>query len=159
MSREEQAVERRDLLKLSGLALMGLACPPAALAQNGPPAGDLDLTFLHCWSDEKGETHVMIRPLAKTVKPIPLTGDMNLHFDSRPLIPLHTAPQRMFVITLQGDFELEASDGTRLKAPPSGISFDGDTTGRGHAARLKDAVNIDIGVPADFDVLRWARGE
>jgi hypothetical protein len=150
-------LERRDLLKLSGLALADLAAPQAALAQDGP--GDLDLTFLHCWSDENGISHVKLRPIAKTAKPVAITGDMDLHFDGRPYVALHNAHMRMFVITLQGEFELEGSDGTRLKAPKSGLSFDEDITGKGHIARLNNAVNINVAVPPGFDVLRWARGE
>jgi len=114
---------------------------------------------MHLWSDENGDTHVKLRPLAKTVKAVPTSGTMNLHFDSRPVVALHQAPIRMFVITLQGEFELEGSDGTRLKAPKGGLSFIEDITGKGHMARLTNAVNINIGVPPSFDVLRWANGE
>jgi hypothetical protein len=152
-------LERRDLLKLTCLALTGLAAPQAALAQGSPPAGGLDLSFMHVWSDGNGDTHVKLRPLAKTVKPIPTTGVMDLHFDPRGLIALHKSPMRMFVITLQGEFEIEGSDGTRLKAPKGGLSFIEDITGKGHIARLTNPVNINIGVPPGFDVLRWASGE
>ncbi|HTK36394.1 MAG TPA: hypothetical protein VL358_14075 [Caulobacteraceae bacterium] len=156
-------MERRDLLKLTGLALTGLAAPQAALAQGGPPAGPaaggLDLTFMHVWADENGDTHVKLRPLAKSVKPIPTNGAMDMHFDSRPFVALHKSPQRMFVITLQGEFEIEGSDGTRHKAPKGGLSFIEDITGKGHMARLANAVNINIAVPPGFDVLRWASGE
>lgn len=150
-------MERRDLLKLTGLALVGLAAPETALAQDAP--GDAPLTFLHVWADENGVTHAKIRPISRTAKPLPFSSDMNLHFDSRPNIPQHQSPQRQFVITLQGDFELEGSDGTRLKAPDSGLSFLEDTAGNGHVAHLKNAVNINLNAPAGFDVLSWARGD
>jgi hypothetical protein len=152
-------VERRDLLQLTGLALTGLAAPQVGLAQGALLAGSLDISFMHVWSDENGDTHVKLRPLAKTVKTVPTSGTMNLHFDSRPFVALHKAPIRMFVITLQGEFEIEGSDGTRLKAPKGGLSFIEDITGKGHMARLADAVNINIAVPPSFDVLRWASGE
>jgi hypothetical protein len=151
------AMERRDLLKLTGLALMGLGGLDAALAEDRP---DDDLTtFLHVWADEGGVTHAKIRPISKTAKPLPFSSEMNLHFDSRPVVAQHQSPQRQFVITLQGEFELEGSDGTRLKAPQSGLSYLEDTAGQGHIAHLKDAVNINLAAPAGFDVLRWARGE
>jgi hypothetical protein len=150
-------MERRDLLKLTGLALMGLAAPEAAPAQDLP--GDAATTFMHVWADEGGVTHVTLRPISKAAKPLPFGGQMNLHFDSRPLIAQHKAPRRQFVVTLQGEFEIEGSDGTRMKPPASGLSYFDDTVGQGHIARLSNAVNINITAPDDFDVLRWARGE
>jgi hypothetical protein len=150
-------MERRDLLKLTGLALMGLAVPQSGSAQDLPD--DALTTFLHVWADEGGVTHAKIRPISKTAKPLPFGSSMNLHFDNRPTIAQHVSPQRQFVVTLQGVFELEGSDGVRLKAPKSGLSFLEDTAGHGHIAHLQNAVNINLNTPADFDVLRWARGE
>jgi hypothetical protein len=150
-------MERRDLLKLTGLALMGLTAPQFALAQDLPD--DALATFLHVWADEGGVTHAKIRPISKAAKPLPFDGAMNLHFDNRAIVAQHQSPTRQFVVTLQGDFELEGSDGTRLKAPKSGLSFLEDVTGQGHIAHLQNAVNININAPAGFDVLRWAQGE
>ncbi|HTI66002.1 MAG TPA: hypothetical protein VL460_00495 [Caulobacteraceae bacterium] len=153
-------MERRDVLKLGSLALMGLAIPESA--PEAAPAQDLSgdaTTFLHCWADEKGVTHVAIKPISKAAKPLPFASQMDLHFDGVPLHPQHKSPHPQFVVTLQGEFEVEGSDGSRLKAPASGLTYMEDTTGEGHTVRLVNAVNINLPAPEKFDVLAWARGE
>lgn len=47
----------------------------------------------------------------------------------------HNAPQRQFVISLDGEFEIEVSDGSVRRFGPGAIILVEDTTGRGHISR------------------------
>jgi hypothetical protein len=47
----------------------------------------------------------------------------------------HNAPCRQFVLTLEGSFEIEVSDGTRRTFHSGDILLVEDTTGRGHVSR------------------------
>jgi uncharacterized cupin superfamily protein len=47
----------------------------------------------------------------------------------------HNAPRRQFVITLEGQVDIMASDGTKRRFGPGDIMFADDTTGRGHISR------------------------
>ena len=47
----------------------------------------------------------------------------------------HTAPRLQFVITLEGEVEIEAGDGTTRRFGPGDILLAEDTTGRGHISR------------------------
>ena len=46
------------------------------------------------------------------------------------------APCRQLVITLDGEVEITASDGTKRRFGPGDISLAADTTGRGHMAHV-----------------------
>lgn len=50
----------------------------------------------------------------------------------------HTAPQRQFVVMLEGEVEIEIGDGTRRRFGPGDILLAEDTTGRGHRSRTVD---------------------
>jgi Cupin domain len=52
----------------------------------------------------------------------------------------HTAPQRQFVITLQGEAELVASGGETRRVGPGSIMLAEDTTGKGHITRVVGSV-------------------
>ncbi len=68
----------------------------------------------------------------------------------------HPAPRRQFVITIQGEGEIEASDGTLLPLGPGSIVLvedTADTNGRGHITRGKgtaDRLSLFIPVPEDW---------
>ncbi len=68
----------------------------------------------------------------------------------------HPAPRRQFVITIQGEGEIETSDGTLLPLGPGSIVLvedTADTNGRGHITRGKgsaDRLSLFIPVPADW---------
>ena len=48
----------------------------------------------------------------------------------------HNAPRRQFVITLEGEGEIEIGDGTRRRFKPGDILLAEDTTGQGHISRV-----------------------
>lgn len=74
-------------------------------------------------------------PIGRLSVPIPATGiifrenDPDYHYD------WHTAPQRQFIIMLEGEVEIELSDGSRHHFGPGDILLAEDTTGRGHISR------------------------
>ena len=47
----------------------------------------------------------------------------------------HPAPRRQFIITLEGEGEIEIGDGTKRRFKPGDILLAEDTTGRGHISR------------------------
>jgi hypothetical protein len=51
--------------------------------------------------------------------------------DSEP----HPVPRRQFVIVLDGEFEIETTDGDRRTFPPGGVALVEDTAGSGHITR------------------------
>jgi hypothetical protein len=55
------------------------------------------------------------------------TGSYDLDF--------HNAPQRQYVITLKGQVDVIASDGTERRFGPGDIMLAEDTTGKGHISR------------------------
>lgn len=50
----------------------------------------------------------------------------------------HTAPQRQYIIMLDGAVEIEIGDGTIRRFGPGSIVLAEDTTGRGHISRAVD---------------------
>ena len=48
----------------------------------------------------------------------------------------HNAPRRQYTITISGEAEVEASDGTVKRVGPGGILLAEDLTGRGHTTRV-----------------------
>lgn len=68
----------------------------------------------------------------------------------------HPAPRRQFVITIQGEGEIETSDGTLLPLGPGSIVLVEDTAetnGRGHITRGRgtaDRLSLFIPVPDDW---------
>ena len=52
------------------------------------------------------------------------------------VIEMHPAPRRQYVITLQGQAELELGDGTTLRFGPGDLVLAEDLTGQGHVTRI-----------------------
>ena len=50
-------------------------------------------------------------------------------------LDFHPAPRRQFVITLDGEVEITASDGEKRLLRPGDVMLADDTTGRGHISR------------------------
>ena len=62
---------------------------------------------------------------------------------------VHPAPRRQYVITLAGEVEIEAGDGTVRRFGPGDVMLADDTTGRGHKTRVvgnrpRDSVMIPL---------------
>jgi hypothetical protein len=59
----------------------------------------------------------------------------------------HPAPRRQFVIVLDGEFEIETTDGDRRIFPPGGAALVEDTSGRGHVTRASRGRASFVAVP------------
>lgn len=60
----------------------------------------------------------------------------------------HPSPSRQFFCTMQGDYEVTASDGTRRRFPPGSLLLLEDTSGEGHTTRIiADALVFTVALP------------
>jgi hypothetical protein len=59
----------------------------------------------------------------------------------------HPSPRRQFVIFLEGEFEIETTDGDRRTFPPGGVALLEDTAGRGHVTRASKGRASFVAVP------------
>ena len=50
----------------------------------------------------------------------------------------HNAPQRQYIVILEGGLDVEIGDGTRRRFGPGDILLAEDTTGQGHISRAVD---------------------
>ena len=69
-------------------------------------------------------------------EPIKATGIIFVELDSDYKRDWHNAPCRQFVITLEGEGEIEIGDGTKRTFGPGDVLLAEDTTGRGHISRV-----------------------
>lgn len=68
-------------------------------------------------------------------EPIKATGIIFRETDGDYDVDWHNAPQRQFVIILEGSVELTIGDGTKRQLNTGDILLAEDTTGRGHISR------------------------
>ena len=73
--------------------------------------------------------------LGKRSEPIKATGIIIGEWDAGYTIDWHTASHRQFVISLEGEGEVEVSDGTKRRFRPGDIFLAEDTMGKGHLSR------------------------
>ena len=66
---------------------------------------------------------------------IPATGVIFRETDPDYDYDWHPAPQRQYIIMLQGELEVEAGDGTKRHFSAGDVLLVEDTTGRGHRSR------------------------
>jgi hypothetical protein len=59
----------------------------------------------------------------------------------------HPVPRRQFVIALDGEFEIETTDGDRRMFPPGGVVLVEDTAGCGHVTRTSKGRASFVAVP------------
>ena len=69
-------------------------------------------------------------------EPMKATGIIIIEQDIGYKRDWHNAPRRQFIIMLEGEGEIEISDGTRRRFRPGDILLAEDTTGRGHITRV-----------------------
>jgi hypothetical protein len=95
------------------------------------------------FADEAGESHFAEReyplrdagPIGRLSESIPAksvifrTNEPGYDYD------WHTAPQRQFIVLLDGAIEIEVSDGSRRTFRGGEILLMEDTTGKGHKSR------------------------
>lgn len=56
-------------------------------------------------------------------------------FEKGAIFDWHTAPQPQYIIYLEGEVEVEASDGEKKIFKPGDVLFATDLTGKGHITR------------------------
>ena len=66
---------------------------------------------------------------------IKATGVIFLELQSRQEVSWHNAPCRQFVLTIEGEREIEIGDGSKRIIRPGDILLVEDMTGRGHITR------------------------
>ncbi len=108
-----------------------------------------ELGYLRIWTDEKGETHFEDVVLDGAERGSGVSSARSLY---APLIPTegvifrevvqehgqaeaHPAPRPQFVVHLEGEIELEVSDGEVRRVGPETVVLVDDTTGEGHITR------------------------
>jgi len=95
------------------------------------------------YADDQGETHfadvdVELKPggeIGHLSRPIPAKSVIFRRNDPGYDYDWHNAPQRQFIVLLDGAIELEVSDGSRRTLGAGEILLMDDTTGRGHRTR------------------------
>jgi hypothetical protein len=70
----------------------------------------------------------------------------------------HNTGARQFAITVFGQIDVEASDGTRAHLRTGDMSFIEDVTGKGHRTFEEGSQSVFLRVPENFDVKKWAAG-
>jgi hypothetical protein len=88
---------------------------------------------------------------------VPTQGVMFRETPAGGELDFHRAPQRQFVITLEGEVEVECGDGARRRLGPGGIMLADDTTGQGHITREISGPrrSLFLPLPESFDVAPW----
>jgi hypothetical protein len=117
------------------------------------------------WSDAKGETHLEeINIATKGRETIPgivmkFSGVVTGPGGPRSGEQLHNTGVRQFAITVFGQIDVEASDGTRAHLRTGDMSFIEDVTGKGHRTFETGSQSVFLRVPDGFEVKKWAAGQ
>lgn len=75
------------------------------------------------------------QPLGNYSKKYSATALMFREFKKGSNFDWHTAPQPQYIVYLEGEVEVEASDGEKRVFKPGDILFANDLTGKGHITR------------------------
>jgi hypothetical protein len=88
---------------------------------------------------------------------VPVTGVMFRETPANASLDFHNAPQRQFVITLEGVAEVECGDGAKRRFGPGDILLADDTEGHGHITREVSGPRRSIFLPLakEFDITAW----
>ena len=118
------------------------------------------MQVVRVFADLSGESHFEDRNIAfsevgygRASGQLPVTGVIFRQTPAGAHIDFHNPPKRQLIIFLQGEAELEASDGSTKRLGPGDILMTDDTTGRGH--RLQEADGRLVAVvplPDDFNI-------
>ena len=156
-------MDRRAFVTFAGLA--GLAAASGAEAQQAvTPAPIVGAgsqgKFLHVYAGPDGKSHIELVDIGHGAALVPLTTMRAVNYQPTE-VTWHHVPQKQFVINTTGWLEVELGDGTKHRIGPGDLVFLEDATGTGHVTRLQGegVTCLFIGVPPDFDVMAWAKGE
>ncbi len=101
------------------------------------------MKFVHLYTGPDGKAHfrdveVVFKETKRGTKRSEVMKVSGLEFtitDPDRSLDWHTARHRQFVITLEGETEIVASDGTKRTFGPGDIMLADDVTGQGHISR------------------------
>jgi quercetin dioxygenase-like cupin family protein len=154
-------MERRDLLRVGGIAAIAGAFGPAEAAETA--AGK---RVIRIYADADGNSHIQELPIAtkpgktRRAETASVTGMTYAEYTSSSVEDWHRAPGRQFSISLSGEIEVEVSGGKKHAIHTGDIVFLEDLQGKGHITRILTPVtNIFIRVADGFDVVAWSKGE
>jgi hypothetical protein len=80
--------------------------------------------------------HESQQPLGMYSKKYPASGIMFRDFEPGLVFEQHNAPQPQYIIYLEGEVEVIASDGETRIFKPGNILFATDTEGEGHTSKM-----------------------
>jgi hypothetical protein len=120
------------------------------------------MRYVRIFSDPEGRSHFedveVAAPATSALtgtllsETIPVRGLVFRHVSgSAPAVP-HVAPRRQFVVHLEGEVEVEVSDGEIRRFGPGSVVLVEDTSGHGHITRAlgnADRVTLFITLPDD----------
>lgn len=98
------------------------------------------------YSDERGESHFLeidieltdAGPIGRLSAKQPASGIVFRENDESYDYTWHNAPARQYVVLLDGNIELEVSDGETRRFSGGDVLLVEDTSGRGHRTRTVD---------------------
>lgn len=98
------------------------------------------------YSDAAGESHfedieinlAHSSPLGKMSDPLPISSMILRENSPGYTYEWHCAPQRQYIVMLEGLVRIQTSDGTTRIFKPGEIVFLEDTTGKGHKSDVPD---------------------
>jgi hypothetical protein len=103
------------------------------------------MQYVRIFSDAQGASHfedVALPALAsrahdgaELTEPIPATGLIFRHVGAAATPVRHVAPRRQFVVHVEGEVEVEVSDGEVRRFSPGSVVLLEDTEGQGHITR------------------------
>jgi len=134
------------------------------MSQQKPPAPDGPRLY-RVWSDAQGDTHLEeINIATKGRGTIPgivmnFSGVVTGPGGPRGGEQLHNTRVRQFAVTVYGEINVEASDGTRAHLRTGDMSFIEDVMGKGHKTFETGSQSVFLQVPEGFDVKKWAAGQ
>jgi quercetin dioxygenase-like cupin family protein len=119
------------------LVTLAAADPPS------PGAGNVALGYTHLYSDADGVSHFKVelfdfKPLGPTaskslsIHALSAQGASLLRLHHGATEDWHAAPRTQFMVAVQGESEVTAGDGKKLRLKPGDIMLMDDTTGKGH---------------------------
>jgi hypothetical protein len=145
--------------------LFGLLVAASLLMSQQKRSAPVGPRLYRVWSDAQGETHLEeINIATKGRSTIP---GMVMNFSGVVTGPggprggeqLHNTRVRQFAVTVYGQIDVEASDGTRAHLRTGDMSFIEDVTGKGHRTFETGSQSVFLQVPEGFDVKKWAAGQ
>ncbi|MFO1402784.1 MAG: hypothetical protein U1F30_16485 [Steroidobacteraceae bacterium] len=140
---------RKLFLTIASLAC-GTLLAAAAGAADAPAGPASPLTYTHLYADSAGVSHFRDEQLefkaeragAPGVHALTAgAGGMLAQLKLGAFEDWHTAPQRLYLVVIQGISEVTASDGEVRRFGPGALVLMDDATGKGHQTRAVGSVD------------------